>query len=405
MNLRDRMNSDSQNSKLIETKNEPMQNLNNTTKNLNQQPQDSILQKQSETIQKQSSEIQHLTNTIQELQSQMDKVIPELEHLRKQGRPSDIEMIQNLSSENSILSKKLQEKSETIVSLNDKIGMLSSADLVLKENERLEQNNRDLQKKEQSVREEATATISAVKREYRTKQAELQTSIDNANAREREAQKQIAEESSRINSLAEFKVANTKADLQRKYKSASDKQQRAFDEKQRKLDDEYTNKTNTLYALTYGGTFYGFFTTLLTAINSPRFSADIVSALTFIVNFVYGVWENAVVLGSAGWSLNAVIPYPVVNVIVPGLLAVLGFIAVFGFVFGLLSFGIYQIAKFYTEFFADGLSILVALVSLALLVWFADILSFITWNLIIIFILIHVVYIFLRMVMTSANRY
>lgn len=262
-----------------------------------------------------------------------------------------------------------------------------------------------MQKKEQSVREEATATISAVKREYRTKQAELQTSIDNANAREREAQKQIAEESSRINSLAEFKVANTKADLQRKYKSASDKQQRAFDEKQRKLDDEYTNKTNTLYALTYGGTFYGFFTTLLTAINSPRFSADIVSALTFIVNFVYGVWENAVVLGSAGWSLNAVIPYPVVNVIVPGLLAVLGFIAVFGFVFGLLSFGIYQIAKFYTEFFADGLSILVALVSLALLVWFADILSFITWNLIIIFILIHVVYIFLRMVMTSANRY
>ena len=118
-----------------------MPNSNDTMQNSNPLPQDSILQKQSETIQKQSQEIQELTSTIQDMQSQMDRIIPELEHLKKQGRPSDIEKIQNLSSENSTLRKKLQEKSETIVSLNDRIGMLSSADLVLKEKERFQKKN------------------------------------------------------------------------------------------------------------------------------------------------------------------------------------------------------------------------------------------------------------------------
>ena len=55
--------------------------------------------------------------------------------------------------------------------------------------------------------------------------------------------------------------------------------------------------------------------------------------------------------------------------------------------------------------FADSLSVLVALLSLATLVWFADYLSFITWNLIVVFIIIHAVYIIIRMMITSPERY
>jgi len=47
----------------------------------------------------------------------------------------------------------------------------------------------------------------------------------------------------------------------------------------------------------------------------------------------------------------------------------------------------------------------VALLSLAVLVWFADYLSFITWNLIVVFIIIHAVYVFFRMLLTSSNSY
>ena len=405
MNLRDRMNSGSPNSKPTETESLPMPNSNDTMQNSNPLPQDSILQKQSETIQKQSQEIQELTSTIQDMQSQMDRIIPELEHLKKQGRPSDIEKIQNLSSENSTLRKKLQEKSETIVSLNDRIGMLSSADLVLKENERLEQSNSELRKKEQNARNEASATGSAVKREYQQKQAELQSSIDAANARERQAQKQIDEESARIDALAESKVSRTKSSLKRKYEENAEKQKDSHERRMKKLESEYKSKTDRLYGLTFGGILYSFLATVFTAINSPRFSEDILAVCRFIGGFFSVLWENASVLASAAWSLNEKIPYAVIDVIIAGLLAVLGFLAIFLGVLALVGFGLYKAGKFYTDHFADSLSVLVALLSLATLVWFADYLSFITWNLIVVFIIIHAVYIIIRMMITSPERY
>lgn len=405
MNLRDRMNSGSQNSKPTEKKSLPMPNSNDTMQNSNPLLRDSILQKQSETIQKQSQEIHELTSTIQDMQSQMDQIIPELEHLKKHGRPSDIEKIQNLSSENSTLRKKLQEKSETIVSLNDRIGMLSSADLVLKENERLEQSNSELRKKEQNARNEASATVSAVKKEYQQKQAELQSSIDAANARERQAKKQLDEESARIDALAEAKVSGTKSSLKRKYEENAKKQKDTHERRMKKLESEYKSKTDRLYGLTFGGILYSFLATVFTAINSPRFSEDIFAVCKFIGDFFSVLWENASVLASAVWSLNEKIPYAVIDFIVPGLLAILGFLAIFLGVLALVGFGLYKVGKFYADFFADSLSVLVALLSLAILVWFADYLSFITWNLIVVFIIIHAVYVFIRMLLTSSNSY
>ena len=277
--------------------------------------------------------------------------------------------------------------------------------VVLKENERLEQSNRDLQKKEQNAREEASATVLAVKKEYRQKQTELQSSIDAANTRARQAQKQIDEESARIDALAESKISITKANLKRKYDDASSKQKDAHDRKMKKLEDEYKGKTDRLYGLTFGGILYSFLATSFTAINSPRFSEDILAVCNFIGGFFSVLWENASVLASAAWSLNEKIPYDVIDVIVPGLLAVLGFLIIFLGILALVGFGIYKVGKFYADFFADSLSVLVALISLAALVWFADYLTSISWNLIVVFIIIHAVYIFIRMLLTSFNSY
>ena len=405
MNLRNKMNSCSPDSKPTGKKNETKKNLNDTMINSNLQQQPSILQKQSETIQKQSQEMQKLTNTIQDMQSQMDRIMPELEQLRKHGRPSDIEKIQNLSSENSTLRKKLQEKSETIVSLNDRIGTLSSADLILKENERLEQSNKELRKREQNARSEASATVSAVKKEYQQKQAELQSSIDAANAKEFEARRLLAEEYTRIDNLAEAKVSSTKSSLKRKYEENAKKQMDSHESRMKTLESEYKAKTDCLYGLTFGGILYSFLATIFTAVHSPRFLEDILAVCRFIGEFISVLWQNASVLALAGWSLKEKIPYDVIDVIVPGLLAILGFLAIFLGVLALIGFGLYKVGKFYADFFADSLSALVALLSLALLVWFADSLSFITWNLIVVFIVIHAIYVFIRMLLTSSNRY
>ena len=405
MNLRDRMKSGAPNLMPTETESLPKPISNDTMQNSNPPLQDLMLQKQSETIQKQSQEIQELTSTIQDMQSQMDRVIQELENLKKLGRTSDIERIQSLSSENSTLRKKLQEKSETIVSLNARIGMLSSADLILKENERLKQSNSELQKKERDARNEATATVSAVKSEYQLKQAELQASIDAANARERQAKTQLDEESARIDALAESKFSRTKTSLKRKYEEIAEEQNDSYKHRMKMLEHEYKTQTERLYGLTFGGILYSFLATIFTAINSPRFSDDILDVCKFIGGFFSALWENASLPASAAWSLNEKIPFAVIDVIIPGLLAVLGFLAIFLGVLALVGFGLYKAGKFYTDHFADSLSVLVALLSLATLVWFADYLSFITWNLIVVFIIIHAVYIIIRMMITSPERY
>ena len=401
MNLRDRMNSSNPVSKPTETGKGSKQNSMNTMLNSNLQPQDLILQKQSETIQKQSQEIEQLTTTVLDMKSQMDLIVPELELLKKQGRPEDIEEIQNLSSENLTLMKKLQEKSATIVSLNGRIGMLSSADLILKENRRLEQSNSELRKKEQSAREE----VSAVKKEYGQKQAELQASIDAAHEREEQALTQINEEAARIASLAESKVSGTIASLRKKYDTEASEQKYAHDRKMRQLEIDYKGKTNRLYGMTFGGMLYSFFATFFTAINSPRLSGDIIAACKFVGGFFSGLFENAYLLSLDAWSLNEKIPYKVIDVLIPGLLVILGFLAIPLGVLVLLGFGLYKFGAFYAKFFADSWSVLVALISLILIVWFADYLTFIPWNLIVVFIIIHAVYIIIRMILTSPDRY
>lgn len=140
MNLKDRMSSETQPSKSQETA--QMMTSDSTTLKSNPQPQDSILQKQSETIQKQMKEIQQLTSTISEMQSQTDSIIQELDHLKKQGRPSDIEAIQILSS----------EKSELKSAIADLRAELSS---VQKINQSLTRNNQSLTQSNDDLRNNA----------------------------------------------------------------------------------------------------------------------------------------------------------------------------------------------------------------------------------------------------------
>ena len=156
MNLKDIKNSGL---KTTETE-KPKENVrqptsNDTMQKSNPLPKDSILQKQSETIQEQSAEILRLQTALEESSQ-------ELSYLKQNGRPEDSLRISMLESE-------LQKKSGTIVSLNDRIGKLSGADLILKKNEQLEKENRGLFLSEQNAREEAAVTISNVKEEYSVK--------------------------------------------------------------------------------------------------------------------------------------------------------------------------------------------------------------------------------------------
>ena len=397
MNLLNRMNGDSPVSTPTEKENGLKQNSDATMRNSNPQPQDLLLQKQSETIQKQALEIQQLSGTIQDMYSQMERIMPELEHLRMLGKPQDQEKTQSLSSENSMLLKELQEKSETIVSLNERIGTLSNSNLIQQEEiENLKQSNSELMRLEQSTREGADARVLIVKEEYQKKEAELQSRINAANERERQAQAQVNERDALIEKLAEQKVAHAKRQLNQKYEEERETREKAHNYQVKKLESRYRGKEFRLYSLTIGGLLYGFLATIFTAVNSPRFSSDAITAGKFIWDYIFMLWEAATAVFSLAWSLNEKIPVSILNVVVPGILAVLGFLLLFCGTLATTGFIIYLICRLYGGV-ADRLSAAVALVSLAILVWFADSLTILPWNLLLVFLISHAAYVLLRM--------
>ena len=172
-----------------------------------------------------------------------------------------------------------------------------------------------------------------------------------------------------------------------------------------KLENKYRGKEFRLYSLTIGGILYGFLATIFTAVNSPRFSSDAIAAGKFIWDYIIMLWETATAIFSLAWSLNEKIPVSILNVVVPGILAVLGFLVIFVGELAVTGFIIYLICGLYGVFIADRLSAAVALVSLALLVWFADSLTFIPWNMIVVFLITHAVYVLTRLLSSSKTSF
>ena len=195
MNLKDRKSSESQPSKRQET--EQTLNSDSITQKSNPQPQESILQKQSETIQRQSEEIRRLTSTIREIQSQTDSIILELEQLKKQGRPSDIEEIQILSSEKS-------ELKSAIADLRAELSSVQKINQSLtRNNQLLTQSNNDLRnnaglrsiKEQKQLEEKCRALINGnaeLKRQVNMSNVEAVQSAQTAQkAAEQKAKKDI----------------------------------------------------------------------------------------------------------------------------------------------------------------------------------------------------------------------
>ncbi len=132
--------------------------------------------------------------------------------------------------------------------------------------------------------------------------------FDAANAREREAQGLIADESAKIDALAEYKVSSTKNDLKKKYDELVKNQNNSHEHKMRELERLYKGKVKLLYGLTRGGIVYGLFVTSLAAVNSKRFSNDFILVFKFLGNYICFLLENAFDLASAAWSLKEHIP-------------------------------------------------------------------------------------------------
>lgn len=173
----------------------------------------------------------------EELILMMEQMQDELEDMRAELIQKD-EMIADLqkrlqtsvpSSAVLILKNKIQEQSDEIVNLNgtissqnEWIGKMSESDLIVKDNERLKEENRELiRQKELSVKN-AERRIASVKNEYAD-------AIQSANEREQSAKEKqdyynnlISGENKKINQLAEKKISKKISALNKSYKHSAD---------------------------------------------------------------------------------------------------------------------------------------------------------------------------------------
>ena len=305
--------------------------------------------------------------------SNLEKLNSQLEQARQSANSSQV---QELVSTVQQQKKKIAEQAEQIEELNE-------ADNVLKLNAELKKQNEKLKQDKLNAEQEAEATVSSVKREYEAKGRELDRRIG-------EAAKQSASLKSERQSISE------------------DIEQRAtakYLEQKKELDRKFKAQTASYDSFLLGLLLYGVLTTVFTAVRSEAFVSDFKTFFMVIWQFIVNAFQLLLKGGQWASQLGDKIPQPVVATIVHYLLLIV-FVGGIAIGVGFLIFlGASKVFEFYTEDYADTMSLAVFLISLAVSVYFAEpIRVVIPINLLLLLILVHIVYVLIRWYVKGCMR-
>ena len=140
-------------------------------------------------------------------------------------------------------------------------------------------------------------------------------------------------------------------------------------------------------------------TTVFTAVRSEAFVSDFKTFFMVIWQFIVNAFQLLLKGGQWASQLGDKIPQPVVATII----VFVGGIAIgVGF---LIFLGASKVFEFYTEDYADTMSLAVFLISLAVSVYFAEpIRAVIPINLLLLLILVHIVYVLIRWYVKGCMR-
>ena len=342
-------------------------------------------------VSKKDSQLSEVLEQAETLSRENSSLNSQLEQARQSANSSEVYQLREAISE---LRKDNRQKSETIKSLNERIGTLSESDNVLKQNGELKQKNSELQRSEQNARQEAKATVSAVKEQYASKQAELERKIASAEYRERQASTLEANLSHQADTRAQKLAENKLKALQGEYEA-----------KKRSLDSEYKTLTVGYEGFLLGCLLYGVLVTLFTAVRSEAFISDFKTFFITIWQFIVWLVKSLVSLGEWASQLGDMIPQPIVAFIVHWLLWILACIGLgIGIVILLLT-GFFKWLEWFKENQADLVALSVFLVSLALIIFFAEVFkAFLPVNLLLLLLLVQIVTMGIRAYIQACKR-
>lgn len=317
----------------------------------------------------------NLKKTLQKKGLQASEAISQAEEWKNQAEKSEIQ-IQKLLSEKQELVSTVAEQGKRIAEQTEQIEKLNEADNVLK-------LNAELKKQNEKLKQEAEATVSSVKREYEAKGRELDRRIG-------EAAKQSASLKSERQSISE------------------DIEQRAtvkYLEQKKELDRKFKAQTASYDSFLLGLLLYGVLSTVFTAVRSEAFVSDFKTFFMVIWQFIVNVFQLLLKGGQLASQLGDKIPQPVVATIVHYLLLIV-FVGGIAIGVGFLIFlGASKVFEFYTEDYADTMSLAVFLISLAVSVYFAEFIrAVIPINLLLLLILVHIVYVLIRWYVKGCMR-
>ena len=313
---------------------------------------------------------------------QASEAISQAEEWKNRAEKSEIQ-IQKLLSEKQELVSTVAEQGKRIAEQTEQIEKLNEADNVLKLNAELKKQNEKLKQDKLNAEQEAEATVSSVKREYEAKGRELDRRIG-------EAAKQSASLKSERQSISE------------------DIEQRAtakYLDQKKELDRKFKAQTASYDSFLLGLLLYGVLTTVFTAVRSEAFVSDFKTFFMVIWQFIVNAFQLLLKGGQWASQLGDKIPQPVVATIVHYLLLIV-FVGGIAIGVGFLIFlGASKVFEFYTEDYADTMSLAVFLISLAVSVYFAEpIRAVIPINLLLLLILVHIVYVLIRWYVKGCMR-
>ena len=287
------------------------------------------------------------------------------------------------------MQDELDQKDETIMELNRQLSRLLSL------NENLNSENR-------------AENIEALRTRLRQTEQQLTSETDSRKRADAEvvawkfkyekveqAKRYVQTHQKMVEVPVEKKVPYEKCDNcdRTAYQKAKEK----CDNRKIQLEKKYKNMTTGYESILFLLTWYSIATTLYAAILSPAFLNDCITFFVTIGKGIVSLLQEFVTGADSFGQLSNGISNSIISGIVYWLIAAI----VMGILFiitGLIIVWIgYQVGKIYWKYCWDIISIMVALMSIAIAIYFGEwIKSIIPINLIVLLLLVHVVYIGIR---------
>jgi len=313
--------------------------------------------------------IEQQSRRITELEEQLQKETDRAAQSEKKLETAN-QTIQTLSSDKSKLKNKIAEQAGHIEKLH-------GSDLVLKENEKLTEETQN-----------ANEAAEACKTEYKQKAAWLAWEQGEAERLRKDAEaakKKVEEERSRQDMRIERQATAL------------------YHEREKSLKEEYEKKKASYQVWVMAGWLCSLLTTVLMAARSECLIKDLVSCFSAAGRFLRLLFTTAIEGANEVSKLADKIPQEIVAIVLHYILLALVFLLIVGIAFALVAVVMYKMIKFFVNIkFADLTSLIVAIVSVAMVVCFAEPVSnVIPFNLLLVEVIIYAAYMFIRMVVSS----